>query len=71
MKTEIQRPLGITDCHTPNKCHEPQSKVFVLVTQSQFPNQEVADVCEAKIGHMRRLSMDHRPSVRPILAVFS
>ena len=53
----------------PSSCHEPHSKVFVLVTQSHFPNQQAADVCEAKIGHMRRLSMAHRPTLYPCFLV--
>ena len=79
--TKTARDNWLSYISKPNRCHEPQSKVpmtcfrsfyepqskvFVLVTQSHFPNQQAADVCEAKRGHMRRLSMDHRPTLYPI-----
>ena len=64
--TKTARDNWLSYVGKPNRCHEPQSKVFVLVTQSHFPNQQAADVSEAKIGHMRRLSKDHRPTLCPI-----
>ena len=64
--TKTTRDNWLSYVGKPNRCHEPQSKVFVLETQSHFPNQQAANVCEAKIGHMRRLSMDHRLTLCPI-----